>query len=131
MLRSLLALLLLANYLLVVGAGLAVRRPEAPAFSAARPYVHSRHCQQQNYLRLDCFEQCNGAQHVANVKLPTGTGLHYLAQLKALDVHCELAGQVSCVRPCAAPVAAENVPAGPVAEAAGFGGCHSPPPRRA
>ena len=88
MLRSLLAVLLLANYLLVVGAGLVVERAEAPTFSIEHPYVHSRHCQHQNYLRLDCFEQCNGRQQTAATKLPAGTGLHFLAQLKGLDVHC-------------------------------------------
>jgi hypothetical protein len=87
MLRSLLTWLLLLNYLLVVGAGLLVSRPPEPRFSAAHPYVHSKDCQQHNYLRLDCFERCNGDQHEVRRSLPTGTGLHYLAQLKGLDVH--------------------------------------------
>ena len=88
MLRPLLTWLLLLNYLLVVGAGLLVSRPPEPLFSAAHPYVHSADCQQHNYLRLDCFERCNGDQREVHCKLPTGTGLHYLAQLKGLDVHC-------------------------------------------
>jgi len=88
MLRSLLTWLLLLNYLLVVGAGLLVSRPPEPLFTAAHPYVHSKDCQQHNYLRLDCFERCNGNQADLHRKLPTGTGLHYLAQLKGLDVHC-------------------------------------------
>ncbi|TDN37140.1 hypothetical protein E4631_07160 [Hymenobacter sp. UV11] len=88
MLRSLLTWLLLLNYLLVVGVGLLVSRPPEPLFTAAHPYVHSKECQQRNYLRLDCFERCNGDQHEVHRKLPTGTGLHYLAQLKGLDVHC-------------------------------------------
>ena len=87
MLRLSLTWLLLLNYLLVVGAGLVVSRPAPPLFSAAHPYVHSKDCQQHNYLRLDCFEHCNGDQRHATAKLPTGTGLHYLAQLKGLDVH--------------------------------------------
>ena len=87
MLRPLLTWLLLLNYLLVVGVGLLVSRPPEPLFSAAHPYVHSKECQQHNYLRLDCFEQCNGDQHALKPTLPTGTGLHYLAQLKGLDVH--------------------------------------------
>jgi hypothetical protein len=88
MLRPLLTWFLLLNYLLVVGAGLLVSRSPEPLFSAAHPYMHSKKCQQRNYLRLDCFEQCNGDQHEVKAKLPTGTGLHYLAQLKGLDVHC-------------------------------------------
>ena len=88
MLRPLLTWLLLLNYLLVVGVGLLVSRPPEPYFSAANPYVHSKDCQQHNYLRLDCFEHCNGDQAEAHHRLPTGTGLHYLAQLKGLDVHC-------------------------------------------
>lgn len=87
MFRPLLTLLLLLNYLLVVGVGLAVSRPPEPLFSAAHPYVHSKECQQHNYLRLDCFEHCNGDQRALHRPLPTGTGLHYLAQLKGLDVH--------------------------------------------
>jgi hypothetical protein len=87
MLRPLLTWFLLLNYLLVVGAGLVVSRPPEPPFSAAHPYVHSKECQQHNYLRLDCFERCNGDQRVVHRPVPTGTGLHYLAQLKGLDVH--------------------------------------------
>lgn len=86
MLRLLLTWLLLLNYLLVVGVGLLVSRPPEPRYTAAHPYVHSRQCQQQHYLRLDCFEQCNGDQPKIRHQ-PTGTGLHYLAQLKGLDVH--------------------------------------------
>ncbi len=88
MLRPLLTWLLLLNYLLVVGAGLLVSRPPGPRFSAAHPYVHHKDCQRQNYLRLDCFERCNGDQPFVRRHLPVGTGLHYLAQLKGLDVHC-------------------------------------------
>lgn len=97
----LLTWLLLLNYLLVVGAGLLVSRPPEPGFSAAHPYVHSKDCQQHNYLRLDCFERCNGGQADLHRKSPTGTGLHCLAQLKGLDVHCPawlLAGLPAPVR---------------------------------
>lgn len=125
--RSLLAFLLLANYLLSVGAGLVVGRPEAPRFSAARPYVHRPNCQQHNYLRLDCFERCNGAQ-AARAKPPTGTGLHFLAQLKGLDVHCAAAAARVPVR--RAPRLAAGAPAvgGPAAVAAGYAGPPTPPP---
>lgn len=88
MLRLLLTLLWLLNYLLVVWAGLLVSRSPESLYTAAHPYVHSKDCQQRNYLRLDCFEHCNGDQHeLRHRPLPTGTGLHYVAQLKGLDVH--------------------------------------------
>ncbi|MGI4887404.1 MAG: hypothetical protein ACRYFR_20795 [Janthinobacterium lividum] len=125
--RSFLALLLLANYLLVVGAGLVVNRPEAPRFSAAHPYVHSLDCQRHNYLHLDCFERCNGAQ-AARAKPPTGTGLHFLAQLKGLDAHCAAAAApVPLLR---GPYLAAGAPAvgGPTAVAAGFAAPPTPPP---
>ncbi|ALW85067.1 hypothetical protein AUC43_08165 [Hymenobacter sedentarius] len=129
MLRTLLALLLLANYLLVVGAGLVVGRPAAPAFSAAHPYVHSQNCQQQNYLRLDCFEQCNGHQQAVKTKVPTGTGLHFLAQLKGLDVHCALAQEVQHPQRVFPPAGAgQPVEKGAVL-VAGFAGRDYPPPR--
>ena len=99
MFRPLLTWLLLLNYLLVVGAGLVVSRPPEPLFTAAHPYVHSKECQQQNYLRLDCFERCNGDQHKLHRQLPTGSGLHYLAQLKGLDVHCPATQTVALAAP--------------------------------
>jgi hypothetical protein len=131
--RVLLAWVLLLNYLLVVGAGLRVGRPEAPAFSAARPYVHSKECQQQHYLQLDCFEQCNGNQHEIKVKLPAETALHFLAQLKGLDVHCGFATWPVAIG-AAAQWPGTARPAGvqlPAMLRAGFGGCDYPPPRRA
>jgi len=125
--RSLLAFLLLANYLLVVGAGLVVSRPEAPRFSAAHPYVHSLDCQRHNYLHLDCFERCNGAQ-AAQAKRPAGSGLHFLAQLKGLDVHCATAAALVLARrgpklPAGAPAVG-----GSVAEETGFAAPPTPPP---
>lgn len=118
--RSLLAVLLLANYLLVVGAGLGVSRPEPPRFSTAHPYVHSPACQQRNYLRLDCFEHCNGEQAATKAGLPVGTGLHFLAQLKGLDAHCAFGeGLLASQRP-ARPGPARRAIGGPGAEAAGF-----------
>ena len=57
----LLALFLALHYLLtgVLGGAWATRtREEAP--TAARPFVHSVLCQTHNYLRLDCFDTCNG-----------------------------------------------------------------------
>ena len=128
--RSLLAVLLLANYLLVVGAGLAVQRPTAPAFSAAHPYVHSKHCQQQNYLRLDCFEECNGHQQAAKAKLPTSAGLHFLAQLKGLDAHC--AAEQARSQPSGLLQWAPTTQPPPARAVimTGFGSRDYPPPRR-
>ncbi|MGI4761580.1 MAG: hypothetical protein ACRYF0_12780 [Janthinobacterium lividum] len=131
MLRALLTWLLLLNYLLVVGAGLLVSRPPEPLFSAAHPYVHSKDCQQHNYLRLDCFERCNGDQHTVQRQRPTGTGLHYLAQLKGLDVHCPARPLAPVAAPQAWPRAGLPRPAGarpPLC--VGFGGRDYPPPQR-
>ena len=86
MLRSLLVLLLLAHYLLVVGAGLV----ERPARAVERPfaYVHSSDCQLRHTLRLACFDDCNGVQY--SVK-KTGERMPFqqlLTSLKGLDTHC-------------------------------------------
>jgi hypothetical protein len=61
--RAFLALLLVCHYLLtgVLGSAWATLARE-PAPSAQHPYVHSVLCQTHNYLRLDCFDQCNGDQ---------------------------------------------------------------------
>ncbi len=128
--RLLLTWLLLLNYLLVVGAGLVVSRPPEPPFSAAHPYVHSADCQRHNYLRLDCFEQCNGDQHSVHHKVPTGTGLHYLAQLKGLDVHCP-APTVAVASPARWPLTALRPALAHLALPAGLSGRDYPPPQRA
>ena len=86
MLRSLLAALMLLNYLLVVGAGLV----ERPARAIERPfaYVHSQDCQLRHTLRLGCFDDCNGVQYTVKKngeRLP----LHQLlTTFKGLDAHC-------------------------------------------
>lgn len=67
--RSPLALLLVFHYLLtgvLGGAWATVTRADAP--SEQYPYVHSVLCQTHNYLRLDCFDHCNGEQHGAVLK---------------------------------------------------------------
>ncbi|UOQ72472.1 hypothetical protein [Hymenobacter cellulosilyticus] len=87
MLRSWLVLLLLANYLLVVGAGL-VNRPQAPRYSAAHPYTHSADCQQKHYLMVDCFDTCNGDQHVVQKRTASQNAQHLLTIMKGIDVHC-------------------------------------------
>ncbi|TGE19869.1 hypothetical protein [Hymenobacter elongatus] len=87
MLRSWLVLLLLANYLLVVGAGL-VNRPELPRYSAAHPYVHSHNCQQKHYLMVDCFDRCNGDQQAIQKRSAPETAKNLLSVVKGIDVHC-------------------------------------------
>ncbi len=130
MLRPLLTWLLLLNYLLVVGVGLLVSRPPEPLFSAVHPYVHSKECQQRNYLRLDCFERCNGDQAEVQRKLPAGTGLHYLAQLKGLDVHCAALPLVVLPTPVRGWQAAPHPALAPARLPAGVGGRDYPPPQR-
>ena len=61
--RSPLAFFLVLHYLLtgvLGGAWATITREEAP--TAAHPYVHSVLCQTHNYLRLDCFDSCDGEQ---------------------------------------------------------------------
>lgn len=84
--RQFLTLLLLLNYLLVVGAGL-VERPARPI---TRPfaYVHSHDCQLKHTLRLACFDDCNGVQYTVK---KTGERLplqQLLSSFKGLDTHC-------------------------------------------
>ncbi|MDO7850530.1 hypothetical protein [Hymenobacter convexus] len=84
--RQFLTLLLLLNYLLVVGAGL-VERPARPI---TRPfaYVHSPDCQLKHTLRLACFDDCNGVQYTVK---KTGERLplqQLLNSFKGLDTHC-------------------------------------------
>ncbi|MGI4862710.1 MAG: hypothetical protein ACRYFZ_02220 [Janthinobacterium lividum] len=131
MFRPLLTLLLLLNYLLVVGAGLVVSRPPEPLYTAAHPYVHSKECQQQNYLRLDCFEHCNGDQHEMRRQLPTGSGLHYLAQLKGLDVHFPVAPAVAFAAPRLWGLGLQHPRPVPAALPPGVGSRDYPPPQRA
>lgn len=131
MFRPLLTLLWLFNYLLVVGAGLAVSRPPEPLFSAAHPYAHSKECQQHNYLRLDCFEHCNGDQRALHRSRPTGTGLHYLAQLKGLDVHCPATTKAAPLAPRQWQAAARYRARPAQALPTRLGGRDYPPPQRA
>ncbi|PJJ54699.1 hypothetical protein [Hymenobacter chitinivorans] len=86
MLRSGLVLLLLTHYLLVVGAGL-VNRPQPPRYSAAHPYVHRADCQQKHYLMVDCFDTCNGDQHVVQKRTAGENAQHLLTLMKGVDAH--------------------------------------------
>lgn len=84
--RSPLTLLLLLNYLLVVGAGLVAR----PARVIDRPfaYVHRPDCQLTHTLRAGCFDDCNGTQYTVE-KPGERPPLHQLlASFKGVDLHC-------------------------------------------
>ena len=87
MLRPLLTLLLLLNYLLVVCASVT----ERTGLPVARPfaYVHSPGCQQQNAWRGGtCFDDCNGVQyHVHKGHKPVPLQ-QLLTSLKGVDLHC-------------------------------------------
>ena len=84
--RSYLVLLLLLNYLLVVGAGLV----ERPARIIDRPfaYTHSQDCQLQHTLRLACFDDCNGVQYAVKKNGERLPLTQLLTTFKGLDSHC-------------------------------------------
>ena len=95
--RPYLTLLLLLNYLLVVGAGLV----ERPAKVIDRPfaYVHSPDCQLKHTLRLACFDDCNGVQYTVQKygeRLPLQ---QLLSTFKGLDTHCLTETRVVFARP--------------------------------
>lgn len=87
MLRRCLILLLLLPYLMGLGAGL-VGRPEPVGPTAAHPYVHSAECQHRNYLRLDCFDTCNGDQQAVQAQHKAEKSAQLLAAGKSIDLHC-------------------------------------------
>ena len=127
MARSYLVLLLLLNYLLVVGAGLV----ERPARAIDRPYnyVHSPDCQVKHTLRLACFDDCNGVQYTVKKygeRLPL---TQLLTTFKGLDSHCLPESWVAF----AAPVFSRMVARSTTWEAAvpvGYRGRIELPPRR-
>lgn len=84
MVRSYLTLLLLLNYLLVVGTGAMgpARMIEQPF-----PYVHSQDCQLLHTLRVACFDDCNGVQYTAKRQAERFPLTHLLTSLKGLDLH--------------------------------------------
>ncbi|MBF9219560.1 hypothetical protein [Hymenobacter ruricola] len=127
MLRSFLVLLLLANYLLVVGAGL-VERPAKPI---DRPfaYVHRPDCQLKHTLRLACFDDCNGVQYTIK---KTGERLplqQLLNSFKGLDAHCLAEAPVVFFRPFYA-FAEPRVAGRETALLVGYRGEIELPPRR-
>ena len=105
--RSYLTLLLLLNYLLVVGAGL-VERPARPV---TRPfaYVHSRDCQLRHTLRVGCFDDCNGVQYTVKKNGERLPLQQLLNTFKGLDAHCLPEGRVALVRPVFAAAEAQRV----------------------
>ena len=83
--RPYLTLLLLLNYLLVVGAGLV----ERPARIIDRPfaYVHSHDCQLRHTLRVGCFDDCNGVQYTVKKNGERLPLQQQITTLKGLDTH--------------------------------------------
>ena len=127
MLRSLLVLLLLANYLLVVGAGLV----ERPARVIDRPfaYVHSHDCQLRHTLRLGCFDDCNGVQYTVKKNGERPPLQQLLNSLKGLDMHCLTGVRVVFARPVFKSAEARRA-ARVVAVPTGYRGEIELPPRR-
>jgi hypothetical protein len=126
-LRQYLTLLLLLNYLLVVGAGLV----ERPAKVIDRPfaYVHSHDCQLRHTMRLGCFDDCNGVQYTVQKngeRLPLQL---LLSTFKGLDIHCLTDVRVVFVRPVFG-VAVARQATRVVAVPVGYRGQIELPPRR-
>jgi hypothetical protein len=125
--RSYLVLLLLVNYLLVVGAGLV----ERPAQVVNRPfnYVHRPDCQLKHQLRLACFDDCNGVQYTVKKpgeKLP----LHQLlTTFKGLDAHCLPEWEVFFAAPMSPQAGVQHTPFTSVV-ASGYRGRVELPPCR-
>jgi hypothetical protein len=121
-------LLLLLNYLLVVGAGLV----ERPTRVVDRPfdYVHSHDCQLKHQLRLACFDDCNGVQYTVE-KQGERPPLHQLlTTLKGLDTHCLAETSVAFLAPSVFPDAEVRQTARVAAVPAGHRGRMELPPRR-
>jgi hypothetical protein len=125
--RSILVLLLLANYLLVVGAGLV----ERPARLIDRPfaYVHSSDCQLRHTLRLACFDDCNGVQYTVRKTSERLPLQQLLDSFKGLDAHCLADAQVVFFKPFFA-FAAPRLARRETALLVGYRGEIELPPRR-
>ena len=125
--RQLFTLLLLLNYLLVVGAGL-VERPARPI---DRPfaYVHSSDCQLKHTLRLACFDDCNGVQYTVQKTGERPPLQQLLSSFKGLDIHCLSEARVAFVRPIFSASESRLV-ARVVAVSVGYRGQIELPPRR-
>jgi hypothetical protein len=125
--RQFLTLLLLLNYLLVVGAGL-VERPARPI---DRPfaYVHSHDCQLKHTLRLACFDDCNGVQYTVKKTGERPPLQQLLHSFKGLDTHCLPEAQVLVAKPVFA-FSEPRKAAREVALSVGYKGEIELPPRR-
>lgn len=125
--RPYLTLLLLLNYLLVVGAGLV----ERPARVIDRPfaYVHSQDCQLRHTLRLGCFDDCNGVQYTVKKNGERLPLQQLLTSFKGLDTHCLAECRVAFQRPAYGLVMAHGA-AHVVAVPVGYRGQIELPPRR-
>jgi hypothetical protein len=86
MVRSYAILLLLLNYLLVVGTGMTGR--STPRIERPFAYVHSKDCQRLNALRVGCFDDCNGVQYKVQKGDTHAPWQKLLVSLKGLDTHC-------------------------------------------
>ncbi|MDQ2793400.1 MAG: hypothetical protein M3Y12_05260 [Bacteroidota bacterium] len=126
-LRQYFTLLLLLNYLLVVGAGLV----ERPARVIDRPfaYVHSHNCQLMHTLRLACFDDCNGVQYTVQKNGERLPLQQLLSTFKGLDSHCLTDVRVVFKRPVFG-VAVARWAARVVAVPVGYRGQIELPPRR-
>ena len=125
--RPYLTLLLLLNYLLVVGAGLV----ERPARVIDRPfaYVHSSDCQLRHTMRLACFDDCNGVQYTVKKNGERLPLQQLLSSLRGLDTHCLPELRVAFAQPVFAS-AASRLAACVVAVPVGYRGQIELPPRR-
>ena len=126
-LRPYLTLLLLLNYLLVVGAGLV----ERPARVIDRPfaYVHSPDCQLRHTMRLGCFDDCNGVQYTMKKKGERLPLQQLLSTFKGLDTHCLTDWRVVFVRSIVGAAEPRLVARG-AAVPVGYRGQIELPPRR-
>ena len=126
-LRPCLTLLLLLNYLLVVGVGLV----ERPARVIDRPfaYIHSQDCQLRHTLRLGCFDDCNGVQYTVKKNSERLPLQQLLTSLKGLDTHCLAECRVLFERPFFTASEARQVARGS-AVPVGYHGQVELPPRR-
>ncbi|MET4076091.1 hypothetical protein [Hymenobacter sp. UYCo722] len=125
--RPFLTLLLLLNYLLVVGAGLV----ERPARVIDRPfaYVHSHDCQLRHTMRLGCFDDCNGVQYTVRKNGERLPLQQLLTSFKGLDTHCLADCRVVFERPFFTASEVRQVARG-LAVPAGYWGQIELPPRR-
>jgi hypothetical protein len=81
--KAICATLILTSYLLI---GLLNSINSVYQKPISRVYVHSLSCQLKNYLRLDCFDACNGEQTHINEATKEGLDQNTMNTL-SLDFH--------------------------------------------